>query len=60
MRLLEGRVVVVTGAGAGIGAGHARLFAAHGARVLVNDLDPSRAASVVESIREAGGDALAH
>ena len=60
MRLLEGRAVVVTGAGAGIGAEHARLFAEHGARVLVNDLDPSRAASVVDSIRETGGEALAY
>lgn len=60
MRLLEGRAVVVTGAGAGIGAEHARLFAAHGARVLVNDLDGARAAAVAAAIREAGGEALAH
>lgn len=34
----EDKVVVVTGAGGGIGRAHALLFARHGARVVVNDL----------------------
>ena len=37
--LLEGQVAIVTGAGQGIGAATARLFGAHGARVVVSDLD---------------------
>ncbi len=39
---LEGRVVVVTGAGGGLGRAHALAFAAHGARVVVNDLGVER------------------
>ncbi|MEN0067073.1 MAG: SDR family NAD(P)-dependent oxidoreductase [Myxococcota bacterium] len=65
----NGRVVVVTGAGNGLGRSHAKLFAKHGARVVVNDLggDPNgggggtRAAdAVVQEIREAGGEAVAN
>ncbi len=58
MTLLEGRVAVVTGAGGGIGRGHARLLAAEGARVVVNDL--TGADAVVEEIVGAGGTAVAN
>lgn len=51
------KVAIITGAGQGLGAAAARLFASHGARVLVADLDGPKAAGVVGEIRAAGGDA---
>ncbi|MFM6991822.1 MAG: SDR family NAD(P)-dependent oxidoreductase [Rhodoferax sp.] len=65
----DGRVAVVTGAGAGLGRSHALLLASRGAKVVVNDLGMSRtpgkegmhaADEVVEEIRAAGGEAVAN
>jgi NAD(P)-dependent dehydrogenase (short-subunit alcohol dehydrogenase family) len=59
-RLLEGRVAVVTGGGVGIGGAISRLFAQHGALVEIVEIDPDRAAAVVEAIEAIGGTARAH
>jgi NAD(P)-dependent dehydrogenase (short-subunit alcohol dehydrogenase family) len=66
--MLKGKVVLVTGAGQGIGAGIAKLAASRGARVVVNDLgaspfgegaDSGPAQRVVDEIRASGGEAVA-
>jgi NAD(P)-dependent dehydrogenase (short-subunit alcohol dehydrogenase family) len=55
--LLADKVAVITGAGRGIGAAAARLFAAEGARVLLAARTEAQLAAVAEEIRTAGGDA---
>jgi NAD(P)-dependent dehydrogenase (short-subunit alcohol dehydrogenase family) len=66
---LQGRVAIITGAGRGIGREHALLFAAEGAKVVVNDLggandgtgnDATPAQEVVNEIRAMGGEAIAN
>jgi NAD(P)-dependent dehydrogenase (short-subunit alcohol dehydrogenase family) len=68
-RLLEGRVVIVTGAGGAIGSNIARLAARHGARVVVNDLGGTEAGEgasaapaqqVADEINASGGSAVAN
>jgi NAD(P)-dependent dehydrogenase (short-subunit alcohol dehydrogenase family) len=69
MGSLEGRVAIITGAGRGIGREHALLFAAEGAKLVVNDLggrpdgsgsDQSPAEEVVAEIKAGGGEAIAN
>ena len=66
---LDGRVCIITGAGRGIGREHALLFAAEGAKVVVNDLggapdgtgaSAGPAHDVVDEIRAMGGEAVAN
>ena len=67
--LCQDRVVVITGAGGGIGRGYALAFAEQGAKVVVNDLGGTRdgtgastgaAQAVVDEILAAGGEAIAN
>jgi 3-oxoacyl-[acyl-carrier protein] reductase len=58
-RSMRGRAVLVTGAGSGMGAATARVFAEEGANVAVTDLNPEAAEAVAAAIRETGGQAQA-
>jgi len=67
--MLEGKVAIVTGAGRGVGKEIAKLMAAHGAKVVVNDYgveqdgtspDKTHAEQTVQEIKDAGGDAVAN
>jgi NAD(P)-dependent dehydrogenase (short-subunit alcohol dehydrogenase family) len=69
MTTLDGRVIVITGAGRGIGASIARLVASLGARVVINDLgveldgsggDAGPAEQMAKQIKAEGGEAIAN
>ena len=53
--ILEGRVAIVTGAGGGLGAAHAKVFASEGCAVIANDINTDAAQAVVDDIVAAGG-----
>ena len=54
---LAGKIAIITGGAAGMGAAEARLFAREGAAVIIADVTDDDGAAVQESIRDAGGDA---
>ena len=56
--ILKGRVAIITGAGGGLGAAHARVFASEGCAVVVNDINQDAAQAVVDDITESGGRAV--
>jgi len=69
MGMLDGRVAICTGSGRGVGAEVAKLMAAHGAKVVVNDpgvsgegegADSAPAQQIVDEIKAAGGEAVAN
>ena len=60
MGILDGKAVVVTGGGRGIGRGHCLHLAEQGASVVVNDIDIDEAKKVVNEISEQGGKATAN
>ncbi len=59
MNLLQDKVAIITGSGRGIGAAAAKLYAQHGAKVVVSDIDPAPANETAEAIKAAGGSAIA-
>src|SRR5215469_9759212 len=69
MGMLDGRVALCAGSGRGVGAEVAKLMAAHGAKIVINDpgtsgggdgLDQAPAQEIVDQIKAAGGDAVAN
>ncbi len=60
MGACQDRVVIITGAGGGLGRGHALEFAKEGACVVVNDINKEAAEKVTEEIKAAGGKAIAN
>jgi NAD(P)-dependent dehydrogenase (short-subunit alcohol dehydrogenase family) len=54
--LLDGRVALVTGGASGLGLETARLFAQHGARVVITDLTDDRGEEAAAALRDAGAD----
>lgn len=56
---LDGRVILVTGGGSGLGAALCEQLAAEGARVAVSDIDEQRANAVAGKLKEGGADVMA-
>ncbi|HCO67902.1 MAG TPA: short-chain dehydrogenase [Dysgonomonas sp.] len=58
MKLLENKVAIVTGGGSGFGKAMSLLYVEEGAKVVVSDIDESKAMDTVNEIRSKGGDAV--
>src|SRR5271156_2326037 len=57
--LVQGKVVIITGAGSGVGHAAALLFARHGAKVVAADLNAASLEATVAAVKAEGGTAIA-
>lgn len=57
--LLEDKIIVITGAGSGVGRAAARVFARHGARLVCTDIEESWVAETADEVARDGGEAIA-
>jgi len=60
MAICQGRTVIITGSGGGLGRAYALAFATEGANVVVNDIQQDAAQAVVDEIISVGGKAIAN
>lgn len=58
MKLLEGKTAVITGAGRGIGQATAKLYAEHGAKIVIADIDDGPAGETLEMVKAAGSEGV--
>jgi len=57
--LIQGKIAIITGAGSGVGHAAALLFAQHGAKLVVSDIDAASAQATADEVNTAGGEAIA-
>jgi NAD(P)-dependent dehydrogenase (short-subunit alcohol dehydrogenase family) len=57
--LIQGKIAIITGAGSGVGHAAALLFAQHGAKLVVSDIDAASAQATADEVKAAGGEAIA-
>lgn len=58
--LVQGKVTIITGAGSGVGRAASLLFARHGGKIVVADVDAATAAATEAAVRQEGGTAIAY
>jgi NAD(P)-dependent dehydrogenase (short-subunit alcohol dehydrogenase family) len=57
--MIKGKIAIITGAGSGVGRAAALLFAQHGGKIVVSDIDAAAAQATADAVKAAGGEALA-